>query len=105
MQIRYQTAAGVMIVFPVSELKVALSVLKAINKVEPRDFLKEAIKDIEHDLRPKLTLVPTKNYFHLCEKCHRDMDERDANSLNLVTETNDKWVHHNCPPLKKNRPV
>lgn len=92
-------------VFPITELKVALGILKAINKVDPRDFLQEAIKDIEHDLRPKLTLVPTKNYFHLCDKCHRDIDERDENSLHLVTESDDKWVHENCPALKANRPI
>lgn len=103
MQIRYQTGVGTVLVFPQSEIRVVLGILKAVNKVEPQDFLREAIKDIEHDLTPKL--VKPVNYWHMCEKCNRDIDERDENSLHLVTESDEKWVHHNCPTLKKNRPV
>ena len=80
-----------------------LGILKAVNKVEPQDFLKEAIKDIEHDLTPKL--VKPVNYFHFCDKCMCEVDEREPNALHLVTESDDKWVHYTCPPLKKNRPV
>lgn len=103
MQIRYELGVGVILLFPQSEVKVALGVIKAINKISPADFLHEAINDIEKDLKPKQ--LPAVNYFHLCEICHRDLDERSENVLHLVTESNDKWVHNLCPPLKANRPV
>jgi CRISPR/Cas system-associated protein Cas10 (large subunit of type III CRISPR-Cas system) len=103
MQIRYQTGVGTVLVFPQSEIRLVLGILKAVNKVEPQDFLKEAIKDIEHDLTPKL--VKPVNYWHLCEVCHRDLDERDENVLHITKDMEDRWIHRDgCPPLKKNRP-
>ena len=94
--------------FPKDEQKVALGVLRAINNVQPQDFLQEAIRDIEADMRPKLLLVV--NHQHICEHCFMMLDDRDPNSFNMTTRSIDgketsKWVHYKCPELKLNRPV
>lgn len=103
MQIRYIRKESAMLIFPAGEIKVALAVLRAVDKVNPAGFIKDAIKDMEEDLAPKK--LPMVNYFHICEKCKCEMDERGDNALHIVKDDSDQWVHHVCPPLKQNRPV
>lgn len=103
MQINYNKSQGVAIIFSLSELKAALSVLKAIYKVHPLDFIGRAVSDIEADMKPKQ--LPVINYFHICEHCFREIDERDPNSFRMTTrsisgEETSKWVHYRCKPLK-----
>ena len=102
MQIRYVQNGGVLLVFPQGELKVALSVLKALNKVSPLPFIGQAISDIEADMQPKQ--LPMVNYHHVCHKCFRDLDERDKDSIHFINGDDEKWFHRDCPPLKDNRP-
>lgn len=107
MQIRYVQNGGVLLVFLQSEMKVALSVLKALNKVSPLHFIGQAINDIEADMQPKQ--LPMVNHFHCCEHCFMMLDDRDQNSFNMTmraidgTETS-KWVHYKCPELKLKQP-
>ena len=102
MKIQYRQGKGIALYFPVSELKVALGILKAIYTISKLEFVHEAIKDLEDDLLPRK--LPMINYFHLCCSCYRELDERDPDSLHIVTETDDVYKHRNCPPLKENRP-
>lgn len=108
MQIRYLKEAGVLLVFPHSEMKVALSILKALYKMSPEHFIGQAISDIEADLQPKQ--LPIVNHQHICEHCFMMLDDRDSNSFNMTTRAIDgketsKWVHYKCPELKSKRPV
>lgn len=103
MQIRYLRKEGAMLIFSVGEINMALAVLREIHKVNPVGFIKDAIKDMEEDLAPKK--LPTINYFHICEKCKCEMDERGDNALHIVKDDVDRWIHRECPPLKPNRPV
>ena len=54
MKISYDKEVGVSINFDTNELKFALQVLKAIQTVVGQGFIREAIEDIEYDLKPKL---------------------------------------------------
>ena len=108
MQIRYHKEAGVLLVFPLSELKVALGILRAIHKIQPQDFLKEAISDIEADMQPKQ--LPMVNHQHICENCFMMLDDRNPNAFHMTTRNLDgketsRWIHYVCDELKLNRPV
>lgn len=103
MQINYNKSQGVAIIFSLSELKAALSVLKAIYKVHPLDFIGRAVSDIEADLQPKQ--LPMVNHQHICEHCFMMLDDRDPNSFLMTTKSIDgketsKWIHYSCKPLK-----
>ncbi len=103
MQIRIDPNLGTFLYFPLSELRVALGVLKAIHKVCGAEFILTAINDIEAQLKPKLlTMV---NYFHWCSTCGRDCDERDDNVMRITTDGDIQWRHKNCRPLNPFRPV
>lgn len=101
MKINYEKNVAVSLTFPITEVKAALAVLKALHKYTQLDFIQEAITDIEADMQPKK--LPMKNYFHLCRKCFRDLDEREDNSFHL-TGDKDVWSHRRCPPLNEKRP-
>lgn len=88
--------------FRKSELSFALSVLKGIQSVLNVKFVQEAIQDIEDSLKPKQ--LPFINYFHICQSCFRELDERDDNSMRISKDGDVKYKHRECPPLKKNRP-
>lgn len=107
MQIRYEKDAGVILVFPQSELKVALGILKAVHKVCGADFILSAINQIEEDLKPKE--LPMINYHSICHHCFRDLDTRDPNSYLMTTRNlkgveDRRWIHYKCDPLKEKRP-
>ena len=108
MMIRYVKGEGVILVFPKREQHVALAILKTIYKGTQQDFIKEAIDDIEADMKPKLLLVV--NHQHICENCFMMLDDRDTNSFHMTTRAIDgtetsKWVHYVCPELKLKRPI
>lgn len=88
--------------FRKSELNFALSVLKGIQSVLNTKFLAEAIQDLESYIAPKR--LPMINYFHICQSCFREVDERDENTMCISKDGDTKWRHRNCPPLKKDRP-
>ena len=108
MQIRYDKKLGTFLYFPLSELRVALGVLKAIHKVCGADFILTAIRDMEEDLKPKaLTFI---NYHHICELCVTEVDDRSPNAFLMTTrdlkgKENSRWTHYCCPTLKEKRPV
>ena len=102
MKILYDKEQGIALSFPPKEFKFALLILKAIYKAAPLDFVKTCIDDMEKDMAPKL--LPMINYFHTCHKCFCEIDERSDNALHLTTEKDDKWIHKQCPTLKKDRP-
>ncbi len=107
MQIRYHLGTGVLLVFPNTEIHVALQILKAMQRVRPFPFIGQAISDIEADLQPKQ--LPMVNHFHCCEHCFMMLDDRDPNSFQMTTRSIDgketsKWVHYVCGELKLNRP-
>jgi len=101
MKIDYRQGKGISLFFPVSELKVALSILRALYTVSKLDFVMRAIIDIEEDLKPKL--LPLVSHNHLCESCFRMVSDQEDNVVHL-TGTVDKWKHKICKDLKKNRP-
>lgn len=89
--------------FAMSEMKILLEILKALHSLSGADFIAKAIADIEHDLQPKQ--LPVVNYFHICEHCFRELDERDSNSFKMTTRSisgdeNVKWIHYKCKELK-----
>lgn len=88
--------------FRKAELLFAVSVLRGINNVVKADFITKAISDVEEYLRPKQ--LPFINYWHICSKCSRDLDERDDNTMRISRDGDVKYTHRNCPPLKKDRP-
>lgn len=93
---------SVAIGFRKSELQFAVAVLRGIYQVVKADFIKTAISDIEESMRPKS--LPHINYFHVCQSCFRDLDERDDNSMVMSHNGDAKWKHRVCPTLKKDRP-
>jgi hypothetical protein len=103
MQIQIHPGTGVIILFPQSERHVALAVLKALYTATGQEFIKEAIKSIEEDLKPKA--LPFINYWHWCTGCGRDLDERDENAISITKDGDTSWKHRECPPLKKDRPI
>lgn len=99
MRIIYRKETGVSLIFASYEIKLALQILKAMNKLSPADFLKDAIKDIELDMKPKPP--PVINHFHLCELCFMEIDDRLQNCLHLVRGEKSMWRHYTCPTLKE----
>lgn len=102
MRIQIDQVRGLLIHFPLPELRVALSVLRALYTVSKASFIREAIEEVEMMLRPKA--LPFVNYFHWCELCGRDLDEREANTMHYMSGDKDYWRHKTCPPLKDKRP-
>lgn len=108
MRIFYSKQAGVTIHFSPNELKTAQGVLQALYDWSKADFIKAAIDDVAADLQPKL--LPMINYHHLCQKCWRDIDERDANTRRVKYDDDLKGIHEVrwqcvvCKPIKDNRP-
>lgn len=102
MMIRYIQGEGVILVFQNSEYKVVLSILHALQRVQPLAFIADAIRDIERDYAPKR--IPMRNYMHLCRRCFRMVDEREDNAFHTVMGKDDKWTHRACLPVKENRP-
>lgn len=88
--------------FKKTELNFALSVLRGINSVVKADWIAKAIRDVEEYLKPKQ--LPMINYFHVCVKCTRSIDERDENTMCLTKNGDAKWQCRSCKPLKKDRP-
>ena len=101
-KIDYRQGKGIALYFPVSELPVALGILRAIYSHAKLEFVAEAIKDLEDDLLTRI--LPMVNHNHLCCSCYRMLDDRDPDSLHIVTETDEVYKHRTCPPLKENRP-
>ena len=54
MQVQIHVGTGVILLFPQSERHVALVILRAVHASTGQEFLKEAIKGIEEDLKPKI---------------------------------------------------
>ncbi len=105
MKIGYNKGLGLTLFFPTKELKFGLAVLRGVQGVLGLGFIREAIEDIEFDLKQaKIPKLPLINYFHICQKCFCELDERHENVLHLTTEKESKWIHKNCPPLKEKRP-
>lgn len=103
MMIRHIIGEGVVLAFPKSEKSVVLAILRVLYNANKQDFLQEAIQAIEAEDAPKtLQLV---NYFHLCSKCFRDIDQRDENAICITKDGDTKWKHKICVPLKDNRPT
>lgn len=102
MQIKRETNGAILFQFPRVELKVALSILKAIYTVSKVSFIKECIDDLEIELRPRLTLV---SHFHYCKKCVGEINDCVGdNFIHYTNDDQDHWRHRVCPPLKPNRP-
>ena len=95
---------SVAIGFRKSELLFAVAVLRGIYSVVKADFVRKAISDIEESMRPKVQALPIINYFHVCQSCFRDLDERSDNSMRISHDDDVKWKHRVCPPIKKDRP-
>ncbi len=110
MQIRYIKGQGVVLAFAMSEMPTLLAILQAFHKITGADFIAQAIADIKLDMQLSTKKLPVVNYFHLCEHCFRELDERDPNSFLMTHKGIDgketsKWVHYVCGELKLNRPV
>jgi hypothetical protein len=103
MKIQYRQGKGIALYFPVSELKVALGILKAIYTIAKLPFVKEAIDDLEDDLLPRK--LPFVNHHHFCESCFTEIDDRVGdNFVHYTSDKADKWKHKICPSLKQGRP-
>lgn len=103
MQIEYYKDVGLRLYFPKIELKVALSILKAIYSIQKLSFVKAAIDDLERDLQPS---PPVSSHFHFCEECKCEIDDRVGdNFIHYKNGENERWTHHVCPKLKETRPV
>ena len=106
MQIKYVKNRGVLMAFEMSEVKMALVILKSIHYHNPGQFLKDVINDIEKDTVPKLPhVIP----YHMCEHCKMMMDAKDPNSFLMTTrdlagKETSKWIHYVCKELKQ-RPI
>lgn len=97
MKVLYEKTVGATIQFSPSELKIAVIVLKAMYEWCGAEFLHTAYKDIEKDLIPQL---PHINYFHVCIKCFRDLDERNPDTLRIQNNDVIRWQCRSCKPLK-----
>lgn len=101
MQIRYKKELGLILFFPVNELKFGLAVLRGIQGVLGLGFIREAIEDIEFDIKQaQIKKLPQINYFHICTKCFCEVDERTENSLSISKNGDVSWTHKTCPQLK-----
>lgn len=101
-KILYEKGVRIAVSFPPNEFRFALVLLKAVYKVAPLPFIKRSIDDVESDLVPKL--LPMINYFHWCESCGRDIDERDENTMRFQKNDDVKWRCRVCKPLNPDRP-
>lgn len=99
MRIEYQKDEGVAIAFNLNELHIALQLLYALYNFCGAEFIKKAIDDIEHDLKPKQLTMVVHN--HLCEKCFRMVNDKDDNCLRFERDGDISYRHKECPPLKK----
>ena len=103
MIIKYEKGKAIALGFQVTEFRAVIYILKAIYKVSPLAFIREAIDDIEADMKPPVLIF---NNHHICEHCMMMMDERDPNSFHLTERSVDgketsKWIHYTCKPLKQ----
>lgn len=99
---RDETNGDILLFFLKEEIKVVLSILKAIYSVSNLQFIKDEIEDIERELRPRLTMI---SHYHFCHNCSCEIDDRVGdNFIHYVSDTTDKWFHRCCPPLKEGRP-
>lgn len=98
MKINYEKNVAVSLTFPITEVKAALAVLKALYKYTQLDFIREAITDIEGDMFRKV--LPMINFHHICTRCCMLMDERDENVMHYTNGKIDSWHHRLCLPLK-----
>jgi len=98
MEIQYHQGVGILLLFPKTEFKVALGILKAIYTISKLSFVKEAIDDLESDLRPRLTMV---SHFHYCKQCCMEIDDRIGDNFIHITGVRDEWKHRCCPQLKQ----
>lgn len=89
----YKKGSHVGFLFEAHELQQGLQVAKALSQFFGATFLLNLAQEIEKDLQPKLEY---KNYYHICSKCFRELDERD----NDVISINGVWKHYTCKPLK-----
>ena len=87
--------------FRKSELQFAVAVLRGIYAITKADFIARSIRDIEDHLKPKLPMI---NYFHVCQNCFRDIDERDENTMRISQNDDVKYKCRVCKPIKKDRP-
>jgi len=98
MQIRYDQKHGVILFFPMNEIKVVVALLKGLYNYYKFAFIREAVEDMEADQRPRLTLT---NYFHFCSKCVREIDEKKGdNFVHYINGDKDEWIHRQCPPFE-----
>lgn len=95
MIIKYEKGNAIALGFPLKEFQIALHILRAMYKATKLDFIREAIADIERDMAPKLTIV---NYYHLCQHCFKDLDEREDNAICITKNGDQKWKHKFCIP-------
>jgi len=104
MRVQYEKSVGVTMTFNTSELKLALAILKGIHTAigGGEGFIKDVIRDIEADMKPKL--ITHTNYFHWCVNCGRDIDERNPDTMRLSNNGDVKWQCRKCKPLKIVRP-
>lgn len=93
MKILCSKESGVAFVFTPSEYKAAISLLEAMYKLTKLSFLKEAIEEIKITFEPKP--LPYINYFHLCQCCFKEIDERKDDSIHYTGKV-DKWIHRQC---------
>jgi len=99
MEIRRLESGATILAFQPSELKIALGILKAIYTCSKLSFVKEAIDDIETELRPRLTLV---SHFHFCNFCCLEIDDRVGdNFIHYINGDKNYWRHRFCPTLKQ----
>lgn len=102
MRIHYEKGVLIALTFPPNEWKVAVAVLKAIYKVQPFDWIRQAFTEIEGDNTPKQ--IPFTLSTRICEKCFCEIDIKTDNAVHY-TGDQDKWVHRTCPTLKDGRPI
>lgn len=106
MIIHYDKGLAIVMGFPKMEFHVVLQILKALHKVNPQDFIKQAIDDVENDMKPKILSFENN---HLCEHCKMMMKSGDSNNFLMTTRDLEgkevsKWIHYQCPQLKNERP-
>ena len=103
MIIKHESGKAIGLGFPVTEFKTALYILKALYKATSLGFIREAIEDLEEDMKPKaITFVSD----HMCEHCKMMMNVKDPNCFNMITrdlegKEESKWIHYQCPVLKQ----
>jgi len=102
MQIQFHKTQGLLIHFPLTELELARTVLRNLYATTKAQIIMDLIKTINLYLQPKLTLV---SHFHFCHNCQMEIDDRVGdNFIHYTSDTDDKWFHRYCKPLKEDRP-